>query len=70
MMKVLVPTPSGGHVVDVELVVSCHWETKSGVRKLFVHYAGGGFASFEGERAEALFHVIAAEASAVELQAR
>ena len=69
-MKVLVPTPSGGHVVDLEHVASCHWENKAGVRKLFVHYVGGGFTSFEGERAEALFQLIAGEASAVQLQGR
>lgn len=70
MMKVLIPTRSGGQVVDVEAVAGCHWEGKGEGRALFIHYVGGRFEKFEGEAAEALFRVIAGEASALELQGR
>ena len=66
MTKVLVPSSSGGHVVNIDAIAGAHWEGKGERRKLFVHYLGGRFESFDGAAAESLWRVISESAEPVE----
>jgi hypothetical protein len=49
----------GQHVVNLAAIAGCHWEST----KLFVHYIGGRFVSFDGRDAQLLWSAVQAQST-------